>query len=148
LFVQNKTAILDILYNLIKNVKILHIEDNENISEPIGMFLESKGHEYETTTDGKKGLQLIRKNGYDLVLLDLAMPNFSGRDVISALESDGSLGKEKIVILTASVLTGEEMKELREMGVHSSLGKPIIHSDLLAKLKLIETDHTVVTNIG
>jgi len=56
LFVQNKTAILDILYNLIKNVKILHIEDNENISEPIGMFLESKGHEYETTTDGKKGL--------------------------------------------------------------------------------------------
>ena len=129
-------------------MKILHIEDNENISEPIGMFLESHGHEYETTSDGKNGLQLIRKNGYDVVLLDLAMPNFSGYDVISALESDGSLGKEKIVILTASVITGEEMKELREMGVHSSLGKPIIHSDLLTKLKLIESDHSIVTNVG
>ena len=128
-------------------MNILHIEDNENISEPIGMFLESSGHTYETTSDGKKGLELIRKNGYDVVLLDLAMPNFSGHDVISALENDGSLGKEKIVILTASVITGEEMKELREMGVHSSLGKPIIHSDLLAKLKLIEADHSVVTNV-
>ena len=128
-------------------MKILHIEDNESISEPIGIFLESSGHEYETTTDGKKGLELVRANHYDVVLLDLAMPNFSGRDVISELERDGSLDKEKIVILTASVLTGEEMKELRLMGVHSSLGKPIIHSDLLEKLKLIEEDHTVATNI-
>jgi len=128
-------------------MKILHIEDNESISEPIGIFLENNGHEYETTTDGKKGLDLIRKNHYDVVLLDLSMPNFSGYDVISELENDGSLGKEKIVILTASIISSKEMKELREMGVHSSLGKPIIHSDLLAKLKLIEADHTIVTNL-
>ena len=128
-------------------MKILHIEDNENISEPIGMFLESKGHEYETTPDGKKGLELIRANHYDVILLDLAMPGFSGRDVISKLESDGSIQKEKIVILTASILTNEEMKELREIGVHSSLGKPIIHSDLLEKLKLIDAGHTVATNL-
>jgi len=128
-------------------MRILHIEDNGSISEPIGMFLESNGHEYETTSDGKKGLELIRSNHYDVILLDLAMPNFSGHDVISALESDGSLRKEKIVILSASVITGEEMKELREMGVHSSLGKPIIHSDLLAKLKLIESNHTITTNV-
>jgi len=128
-------------------MKILHIEDNASISEPIGIFLESNGHEYETTTDGKKGLDLIRKNHYDVVLLDLSMPNFSGYDVISELENDGSLGKEKIVILTASIISSKEMKELREMGVHSSLGKPIIHTDLLAKLKLIEADHTIVTNL-
>jgi DNA-binding response OmpR family regulator len=129
-------------------MKILHIEDNDSISEPIGIFLESEGHEYETTTDGKKGLELIRSNHYDVILLDLSMPNFSGRDVILELDSDGSLKKEKIVILSASVITSQEMKELREIGVHSSLGKPIIHSDLLAKLKLIEADHSIVTNVG
>ena len=128
-------------------MKILHIEDNEGISEPIGMLLESEGHEYETTTDGKNGLELIRTNHYDVILLDLAMPNFSGYDVISELESDGSLGKEKIIILSASMLTNEEMKELREIGVHSNLGKPIFLSDLLEKLKSIEADHSVVTNL-
>jgi len=128
-------------------MKILHIEDNENISEPIGMFLESKDHNYESITDGKKGLQLIRSNHYDIVLLDLAMPNFSGYDVIEGLYKDGSIKNEKIVVLTASTLTEEKMNELRSMGVHSSLGKPIIHDELLKKLTLIEQNYTITTNV-
>ncbi|MBN4046312.1 response regulator transcription factor [Nitrosarchaeum koreense] len=129
-------------------MKILHIEDNEGVSEPIGIFLESSGHEYETITDGRKGLQLIRENHYDIVLLDMAMPGFSGIEVISALEKDGSIRNEKIVILTASRMSEEQMSELREMGVHSSIGKPVIHAELLKKLQLIEQNHTVTTNVN
>ena len=128
-------------------MKILHIEDNENISEPIGMFLESKDHDYESITDGKKGLQLIRSNHYDIVLLDLSMPDFSGYDEIEGLYKDGSIKNEKIVVLTASTLTEEKMNELRSMGVHSSLGKPIIHDELLKKLTLIEQNYTITTNV-
>jgi len=128
-------------------MKILHIEDNEGISEPIGIFLEHKGHEYESTTDGREGLQLIRANHYDIILLDLSMPKFSGFDVLEGLNRDDSVTKEKIVVLTASVLSEDKIKELRGMGVHSSLGKPIIHSELLKKLELIEQNHTITTNI-
>ena len=147
MFVQNKTAIGNIEFQNNKIMNILHIEDNEGISEPIGIFLESQGHKYESTTDGKNGLQLIRSNHYDIILLDLSMPGFSGFDVIDGLHRDGSITNEKIVVLTASVLTDEKMLELRAMGVHSSLGKPIIHSDLLKKLELIEKDHSIATNI-
>lgn len=126
-----------------KIVKILHIENNEDVSEPIGLFLENNGHEYKTVVDGKKGLQLIRENHYDIILLDLAMPGFSGIEVISALEKDSSIRNEKIVILSTSRMSEEQMNELREMGVHSSLEKPIILAELLEKLQLIE--QTIVT---
>lgn len=126
-----------------KIVKILHVENNEDVSEPIGIFLENNGHEYETVVDGKKGLQLIRENHYDIILLDLVMPGFSGIEVISALEKDGSIRNEKIVILSTSRMSEEQMNELREMGVHSNLEKPIILAELLDKLQLIE--QTIVT---
>jgi len=128
-------------------MKILHIENNEGVSEPIGLFLENKGYEYETTEDGRKGLQLIKENHYDIILLDLVMSGFSGIEVISTLEKDGSIRNEKIVILSSSRMSEEQMNELREMGVHSSLEKPIIHAELLEKLQLIEQNHTVTTNI-
>ena len=129
-------------------MKILHIEDNESISEPIGMFLDINGHEYSSETDGKKGLELIRANHYDVVLLDLSMPEFSGFDVIGGLIKDGSIKNEKIVVLTASTLTPDEMNDLREKGVHSSLGKPILHEKLLEKLQLIEKGYTITTNVN
>lgn len=91
-------------------MRILHIEDNESISEPIGLFLESKDHDYESTTDGRNGLQLIRANHYDIILLDLSMPDFSGYDVIDGLYKDGSIKNEKIVVLTASNLTEEKLR--------------------------------------
>jgi len=129
-------------------MKILHIEDNKSISEPIGIFLESNDHKYSSETNGRKGLDLIRENHYDVILLDLSMPEFSGFDVIDGLVKDGSIKNEKIVVLTASTLTPDEMNDLRSKGVHSSLGKPILHEKLLEKLKLIEEGHTITTNVN
>lgn len=129
-------------------MKVLHIEDNQDITDPIKIFLESKGYECEAVTDGKKGLQLIRENHYDIILLDLNMPGFSGFDVINGLVRDGSIKNEKIILFTASVLTAEQMNEFREMGVHSSIGKPIINEKLLEKIKLVEQNYTISTNIS
>ena len=128
-------------------MKILHIDDNMSVFEAIGFLMRRKGHEYQSETDGKKGLQLIRENHYDIILLDMAMPGFSGMDVINGLYNDGSIRTEKIVIFTAHKFTEEKMKELRNKGVHSSLGKPVINEKLLEKLKMIEDDFHVTTNI-
>ena len=47
----------------------------------------------------------------------------------------------------ASTLTAEQIKELRELGIDSSLGKPIINEKLLEKIKLIEQNHSIATNV-
>jgi len=127
-------------------MKILHIEDNESISEPMGVFLKHHGFEYESSIDGRKGLELIRKNHYDAILLDLSMPEFDGYDIINALVSDGLIHSQKIIIFTACTLTPNEVKRLIDLGVYSIHGKPLVGKRILEKFKLIEADCTALTN--
>jgi len=85
----------------VKKLKILGIDDNEDLLNLCETVLTSDGHEYTGISDGKNGLQAIRDEKFDVVLLDLSMPDFSGMDVIDALVKDGIMNKQKVVIFTA-----------------------------------------------
>ena len=52
--------------------------------------------------DGQEGLECIRNNKFDLILLDVAMPEFSGENVIESLKQDELIESKNIVIFTAS----------------------------------------------
>ena len=52
--------------------------------------------------NGTEGLKAIREHDFDLILLDMAMPQFTGLDVIDSLRKDGTFGSRNIVIFTAS----------------------------------------------
>ena len=83
-------------------MKILGIDDNQDLLELCDVTLSSEGHEYTGINNGKEGLQAIKDKKFDLVLLDLSMPDFSGEDVIDALVQEGIMNKQKIMIFTAS----------------------------------------------
>ena len=86
----------------------------------------------------RRCLEKIKQNNFDLVLLDLAMPNFTGHDVVNALVEDGIITKQKIVLFTASSMTDTEIDQMIEKGAHSCIRKPIDIPDLLEKLTEIE----------
>ena len=67
-------------------MKILHVEDVPEISEVFSDILTTKNHNFESETDGKKGLEMVLKNNYDLILLDMCMPNYSGMDFLLDLK--------------------------------------------------------------
>ncbi len=113
-------------------MKILLIDDNEDLLELCETFLNSAGHEYTGINNGREGLQAIRDKKFDLLLLDLSMPNFSGMDVIDALVKEGIMNKQKVAILTAMSPTKEEIDQFLEKGAHSVLKKPY-DPDALAK---------------
>ena len=69
-------------------MKILGIDDNTDITELLDTVLNGSGHEYTFVNDGKSGVKKIKENQYDLVLLDLAMPGFSGEDVLAELNKE------------------------------------------------------------
>ena len=117
-------------------MKILVIEDNENLSDMMEQYLKLKGYDCTVSDNGNDGLKHILSNGYDVVLLDLAMPEFSGYDVIAALEKNGKLKEHKIVVLTAFSLTEKEMKDLVNRGIRACLKKPVQLSEIL---KVIQT---------
>ena len=105
-------------------MKVLLIDDNQQITKMLTTFLHLKGHECVATNDGKSGIEVLKNENFDAVLLDLAMPEFSGYDVIDVLEKDKELEKNKIIVFTASTISQTELDNLVNRGVHSYLLKP------------------------
>jgi len=106
-------------------MKILGIDDNEDLLQVCEVVLNSDGHEYTGIDNGKEGLELIRDKKFDVVLLDLSMPDFTGQDVMGALVKDGIMNKQKVVVFTAASPTKKEIELYLEKGAHSVLKKPV-----------------------
>ena len=121
-------------------MKILGIDDNEDLLELCETYLNSVGHEYTGINNGKEGLQAIKDKKFDVVLLDLSMPEFSGTDVINALVKEDITKKQKVVIFTATSPTKEEIEDFLEKGAHSILKKPVDPDDLAKFIHKLESE--------
>jgi len=106
-------------------LKVLLIEDNEPLANMMSKYFRMKNIECTVLNDGKEGLEQILEQKNDVVLLDLAMPDFSGYDVIDSLEKKGKLKEMKIIVLTASSLSEQEKDKFVKRGVHTCLRKPV-----------------------
>ena len=106
-------------------MKILIIDDNEDIAKMFSNYMTLKGHLCSVVNDGRIGLDLIDNQTFDAVILDLAMPEFSGRDVIDALHKSGKIKNQNIVTLTASIISYDDESMLKRKGVRLCLKKPI-----------------------
>jgi len=118
-------------------MKILGIDDNEDLLDLCELALTSDGHEYTAINNGREGLQEIKDKKFDIVFLDLSMPDFSGEDVIDALVNDGIMNKQKIVIFTASPTSEKLSQPFLKKGVHSIMSKPIDVDTLLEQIHKI-----------
>ena len=121
-------------------MKILGIDDNEDLLELCEAVLSTDGHEYTGISDGKDGLEAIRDEKFDIVLLDLLMPNFTGQNVIDALVKDGIMNKQKVVIFTAASPTKKEIDLYLEKGAHSVLEKPLDADTLSEYVHTLESE--------
>ncbi len=120
-------------------MKILGVDDNPDIVQLLEMTIESMGHEFDSALGGREGLEKIRNEKFDLVFLDLSMPDFMGLDVINSLIEDGTVNKCNIVLFTASYLgLGEMEKDLQKKGVHSILTKPADIDQIMDKVNEIK----------
>ena len=116
-------------------MKILIIDDNKDITEMLSRYLDVKGFDCVTTNDGLNGLNLIKKEKFHTIFLDMSMPDFGGRDVIDALEKENLLKDQRIIIFTASSITNEQIQELlAKNGVESFLKKPVQLSELITTI--------------
>ena len=106
-------------------MKILIIDDNQKITDMLESYLKLKNHDVTVSNDGRNGLSLMEESQFDATILDIAMPEFSGFDVVNQLKKDGKVDGNKIVILTAVPLSQTETDMLMSKGVHSILKKPV-----------------------
>jgi CheY-like chemotaxis protein len=109
-------------------MKILLIDDNKEITDVVSFYLESEEISCTITNNGREGLEMIKsRNDFNLILLDIAIPDFSGYDVLDELKKDDLLSSRNIVLFTASVL---DEKKIFSYGVKAIIRKPISIVDL------------------
>jgi len=112
--------------------KILYIEDNLDTAEAVKIILSNAGYEIETAPNGKEGLKKV-ESGFDLILLDIMLPDMSGWDIFATLSNKGV--KAKFAFLSAIPVSSERMAELKKAGVSDYITKPFAKTDLLNRVK-------------
>jgi two-component system OmpR family response regulator len=122
--------------------RILVIDDNKDTTEMLDDFFDSEGIECIVVNEGKKGLEEIRnyKVGYDLILLDLTIPEFSGWDIFKKLKEENLLESNNVIIFTASTKTNNEIDELIKEGAKYVLKKPFSLEELEEITKLFKNN--------
>jgi DNA-binding response OmpR family regulator len=105
-------------------MKVLHIDDTQAIRETFADVLSMIDMEVESADNGREGLKKIIDGSFEIVLLDLTMPDFSGFDVLEELNKQGKT-PNNIFALTAMTLSDEQVDFLNKNGIVKILSKPI-----------------------
>ena len=113
--------------------KILYIEDNEDTAEAVKIILTNAGFNTDISLSGKDGIRKA-KNGFDVILIDIMLPDMSGWDVFTKLNNKI---KAKFVFLSAIPVSRERMKELKKAGISDYITKPFETEDLIKRIKKI-----------
>lgn len=114
--------------------RILIVEDEPNMQKGLKDNLEFEGYSVDVAGDGESGLNMIMKNDYHLVLLDVMLPVYSGFDICKMVRKKGI--KTPIILLTAK---GEEIDKVLglELGADDYITKPFSLRELLARIKAV-----------
>ena len=117
------------------DLRVLVVDDTKDMTDALTLYCDTeKDLDCHVINNGQEALERIRKEKFDLILLDLSIPEFSGMDVITSLKQDGLIESRNIVIFTASS-NQELLKEMRNNGIKEIFKKPFSLDDLI---KLIE----------
>jgi CheY-like chemotaxis protein len=110
-------------------LRVLVADDNEINALLVRTMLEQMGYLSDTVSDGRAAVEAAQRNTYDLVLMDLNMPELDGRDATRAIRTAQPVGGPHIAAFTAAVMP-EDQRECIEIGMNSFLPKPVTTSAL------------------
>lgn len=115
--------------------KILVVDDSKVITDLMKLMLEKSGYGCTTASSAKECLELIQKEKFDLIILDIAMPEVSGLDVLDAIKNDESQKGTKVVLFTVSSPTETELEGYMARGALGLIRKPVKKEALIAQLE-------------
>ena len=113
-------------------MKILIVEDEIQLCESLKELLKNENYDVEFVHDGLSGVDFIMNNKYDVIILDIMLPDMDGIEVMTHVRSEGVT--TPILLLTAKSNTTDKIKGL-DKGADDYLTKPFNPGELLARLK-------------
>jgi two-component system, OmpR family, phosphate regulon response regulator OmpR len=113
--------------------RILIVDDDERLAEMLGTYLRSRGFEVEQRVDGSSGLRALEAGRFDIVVLDVMLPDLDGLEVLRRLRTRSTV---PVLMLTAR---GEDTDRIvgLELGADDYLPKPFNPREVVARLTAI-----------
>lgn len=115
--------------------RVLVVDDNSISRDLLSKWLTHQGHEVEEARGGVEAIALIRRNHYDVILLDLVMPDKNGLEVLEVLAAEGRIGLAPIIMLSASDEL-DRVEECIERGAEDYMIKPFHMVLLKARIRV------------
>ena len=112
------------------------MEDNEMNRDMLSRRLQRKGFEVAMAVDGKQGVEMARAGGYDLILMDMSLPEIDGWEATRQLRAAPETKVVPIIGLTAHAMAGDREKAL-EAGCNDYDTKPVELPRLLGKIEAL-----------
>lgn len=115
-------------------MKILIVDDEAKIARFLSLELSHEEYECETVGDGREAYELIGKNSYGLILLDVMLPGLNGMEVLRRMRKDGNM--TPVIMLTARDSIPDKVSGL-DMGANDYITKPFAIEELLARIRAV-----------
>ena len=118
--------------------KVLLVDDESDMRQLVGMYLDNFGYEWGEAENGKEALQKLETNHYDFVVLDIMMPEMDGISVCKEIRKTSDV---PIIFLTAK---GEEWNRVNglRMGADDYIVKPFSPGELIARMEAVLRRYT------
>ena len=117
-----------------QRIRALVIEDDSTVSRGIALILKSHGHDSDIATSGGDGLARARAKRYDIIVLDLTLPDMDGHRVLQSLRS--AKIHTPVLILSGSSARDDKIKGLG-VGADDYVTKPFDKDELMARIRAI-----------
>lgn len=114
-------------------MKILIIEDEFTLADAISTKLKKENYNVEIITDGLDGYYYAKTNAYDLIILDVMLPNMDGFEILKELRKDNITSK--IIMLTAASTLSNKLNGL-ENGANDYITKPFHIEEVVARVNV------------
>lgn len=118
-------------------MKILIADDDEDLRDLVQIIFESSGYKVAAFPDGRKAWEALQKDGADLAVLDINMPEMDGLELLDLIRGDERFKEMPVMMLTARKTTGEKKQGLAR-GADDYLTKPFDNDDLVKRVRLLE----------
>ncbi|OHE79316.1 MAG: hypothetical protein A2107_11880 [Verrucomicrobia bacterium GWF2_62_7] len=118
-------------------MKILIADDDDDLRDLVAMILESAGYSVSAHVNGKKAWESLQKDGADMAVLDINMPEMDGLELLDLIRADARFKEMPVMMLTARKTQTEQAHGMAR-GADAYMTKPFENDALVSRVKALE----------
>ncbi len=117
--------------------RLVYVEDEQEMIDLVRLILTRRGYEVMGANGGREGLDVIRREKPDLVLLDLMMPDMDGWDVYQQIKADENTRDIPVIVVTAKAQSIDKVLGLHIAKVNDYISKPFSPQELIDSVEKV-----------